>query len=526
MKVIRSQEVPALLHSGSTVAVGGFGAYCCPDELLAALETAHAQAGTPDNFTFVTGIGTGNNTDADIGLNRLRGEGLIGTMIAAHLANCPVIGRMVGDNRFPAFVLPLGVVARLMAATASGEPGVLTHVGKGTFADPQEEACCANQKARESGRKIVEAANIGGKQELFYPAFPVDAALIRATYADEDGNLSFAHEALTGLEMEMAMAAHNSGGLVIAQVEKIVARGSLDPKAVRIHRSVVDYVVVADPVNHRQSYATDAYRAELSGEVRVPAHAIETLPLDVRKVIARRGAMELQPGMVINLGIGIPSGVGSVANEEGIRDITMSLESGPIGGVPVAGVGFAAAVNPESIASLGDTFYLYDGGGLDMTCLGAAEIDEQGNVNVSSFNGRCTGPGGFINISQSTPKVCFMFAFTAGKTEIHPSEGRLHILQDGKGVKFVPRVQQITFSADYARQTGQQVLYITERCVFRLDEKGLLLTEVAPGVDIQRDILDKMCFRPRVSPELKTMDAKIFCTQPMGLCKEANGQHL
>lgn len=513
--------MPALLRGGETVAIGGFGAYCCPDELLKALAEGYA-AGGAGGFTFVTGIGTGNNTDDNIGLNRLRSPGLIGTMIAAHLANCPVIGRMVGAEEFPAFVLPLGVVARLMGAIASNEPGVLTHVGLGTFADPAEEGCRANRKARESGREVVTAVEIGGKRALFYPAFGLDAALIRATYADEDGNLSFDHEALTGLELEMALAAHNSGGIVIAQVEKIVPRGTLNPKLTRVHHSLVDYVVVAQEENHRQSYATEAYRPELSGQSRVEAGEIPPLELDVRKVIARRGAMELKKDMVINLGIGIPSAVGSVAHEEGITGTTLSLESGPMGGVPVAGVGFAAAVNPESIVSLSDTFLLYDGGGLDMTCLGAAEIDRQGNVNVSSFNGRCTGPGGFINISQSTKKVCFLFAFTAGKSEIIPADGKLNIVADGKGVKFVDKAQQITFSADYARRTGQEVLYITERCVFRLGENGPVLTEIAPGVDLEKDIFAQMNFRPEVSPNLKTMDARLFQDAVMGLGAEAN----
>lgn len=517
MKVITAKEAAGLIPGGATVAVGGFGSYGCPDELLAVLADAHRETGTPDNLTVVTGIGTGDNSEEDIGLNRLSGDGLIGTLIAAHLANCPRIGKLVGANRFPAFVLPLGVAAHLFRAIAGGQPGVLTHVGLGTFVDPREDACCANEKARAQGRRLVERVDINGKTSLLYPSFPIDVCLIRATYADTDGNLSFAHEALTGLELEMALAVHNSGGKVIVQVESLVERGSLKPKEVRIHHALVDYVVVAQPEYHRQGYAGSAYRPELSGEVRGPVEALEPLPLDVRKVIARRGVMELRPNMVINLGIGIPSGVGSVANEEGISGTTLSLESGPMGGVPVAGVGFAAAVNAESIQSLSATFDLYDGGGLDMTCLGAAEIDREGNVNVSSFNGRCTGPGGFINISQSTPKVCFMFAFTAGKSDIVPGDGRLDIRQDGKGVKFVEHVQQITFSARYARQTGQEVLYITERCVFRLTDNGLELTELAPGVDLQKDVLDQMGFVPKLADTITPMDQRLFRVEPMGL---------
>lgn len=517
MNIITAKEAAALLTDGSTVAIGGFGAYGCPDQLLDGLVQCHQSMGHPRRLTVFTGIGTGNNTTDNIGLNRLADNDLVETVIAAHLANCPKMGRMVGENGVAAYVLPLGVVAHLLKAMAGHKPGVVTHVGMGTFADPAEDGCRANQKAWDQGRTVVERVTLGGQERLFYPVFPLDACFIRATYADEDGNLSFDHEALTGLELEMALAVHNNGGKVFAQVESIVQRGSLHPKKVRVHHSVVDYVIKAAPEYHRQSYATDLYRPELSGETRIPTDTVAPLPLDIRKVIARRGAMELQPGMVINLGIGIPSGVGSVANEEGITGITLSLESGPVGGVPVAGVGFAAAVNAECIAPLSDTFDFYDGGGLDMTCLGAAEIDQFGNVNVSSFNGRCTGPGGFINISQNTPEVCFLFAFTAGKNDICAEDGKLEIRQDGKGVKFVDKVGQITFSADYAREVGQKVLYITERAVFRLAAGGLELIELAPGVDLQRDVLDQMSFKPLISPNLKLMDDRLFRAQRMGL---------
>ena len=526
MKIITAQEAAGLIADGSTVAIGGFGAYGCPDQLLDAVVQRHRTCGHPAALTVFTGIGTGNNTDDNVGLNRLCDDGLMETLIAAHLANCPKIGRMVGENRLAAYVLPLGVVAHLLRAIAGKQPGVLTHVGLGTFADATQDACRANDRARAQGRTVVERIDVGGKQQLFYPAFPVDACLIRATYADEDGCLSFDHEALTGLELEMALAVHNSGGKVFAQVEDVVARGSLHPKKVRIHHTLVDYVIKASPEFHTQSYATPRYRPELSGEIRIPTAAIEPLPLDIRKVIARRGAMELRDGMVMNLGIGIPSGVGAVANEEGIAHTTLSLESGPIGGVPVAGVGFAAAVNPQSIMSLSETFDFYDGGGLNMTCLGAAEIDRNGNVNVSSFNRRCTGPGGFINISQSTPKVYFMCAFTAGKTEIQVGDGKLSIRKDGAGVKFVEKVQQVTFSADYARQTGQEVLYITERAVFRLTDGGIQLVELAPGADLQRDVLDQMGFRPLIAPELRTMDSRLFQERPMGIKFENSKEEL
>ena len=518
MKIITEKEVSNIVTSDSTVAIGGFGAYCCPDQLLEEIAESYRTAHTPSNLTVVTGIGTGDNTIGSRGLNRLGEEGLIGTLIAAHLANCPKIGKMVGDNLFPAYVVPLGVMAHLFRAIAGKQPGVLTHVGMNTFADPREEACCANQKAVDQNREIVRYVDLGDTDALLYRSFPLDFCLIRATYADEDGNLSFIKEALTGLELEMATAVHNCGGKVIVQVEQIVPRGSLPAKEVRIHHSMVDYVLVAKPEYQHQGYAAEEYRPELAGQARVATDAIAELPLDIKKVIARRGAMELKRDMVINLGIGIPSCVGPVANEEHIEGTTLSLESGPIGGVPVAGVGFAAAINAEMIASLADTFDMYDGGGLDMTCLGAAEIDRFGNVNVSKFNGKCTGPGGFINISQTTPEVCFLFQFTAGKSDIRPEDGKLVIVQDGKPVKFVKdKVQQITFSAEYAKRIGQKVLYITERAVFELGEDGLVLTEIAPGVDLQRDILDQMAFAPRVSEHLKEMDDRLFRPEPMGL---------
>ncbi|MBP1736345.1 MAG: 3-oxoacid CoA-transferase [Oscillospiraceae bacterium] len=518
VKFIPAQEAVGLIRDNATVGVGGFGAYCGADELFVALAERFKETRHPANITIVAGICTGDNSREPRGLNRLAEPGLIGTVFAAHLANPPLISEMVGGNRVPGYTLPLGVILHLFRAIAGKKPGVLTHVGLNTFADPRVEGCKANDLARAQNREVVELVNIGGKECLFYPSFNMDVCLIRGTYADEDGNISMDHEALMGPELELAAAVHNCGGIVICQVEEIVLRGTIHPKRVRIHNSLVDYVVKATPQLHRQGYATDAYRPELSGELRCPANAIKPMELSIRKVIARRAAMELRPDMVINLGIGIPSGVGSVANEENIAgQLTLSLESGPIGGVPVEGVGFAAAVNPESICNICDMLDCYDGGLLSMTCLGSAEIDENGNVNVSRFGIRCTGPGGFINISQTTPKVCFLGAFTAGKCDVEIKDGSMNIKADGTGIKFIKKVQQITFSADYARKTSQDIMYITERAVFRLVEGGIMLTEIAPGIDLQKDILDKMEFKPLIAKELKTMDERIFRVEKMGL---------
>ena len=317
---------------------------------------------------------------------------------------------------------------------------------------------------------------------------------------------------------ELAAATHNSGGIVIAQVRGIVSRGSLPPKGVRVHHPMVDYVVVnTDPALHMQSHAAQL-RPELSGQLRRPTDSIPPMPLDNRKLIARRGALELRPDCLINLGIGIPSGVGVVANEEGIAQrITLSLESGPQGGVPVEGAGFGSAVNAEAIYTVADTLELYDGGMLDLSFLGAAEVDCHGNVNVSKFGSRCTGPGGFVNISQNTKRVFFTGTFTAGGLKEEVRDGRLVILQEGRSKKFRRQVEQITFSGDYAVKSGQDVTFLTERAVLKLTPDGLMLTEIAPGVELEQDILAQMEFRPLISPELREMDHRIFQAGPMGL---------
>ncbi|MBR1814054.1 MAG: 3-oxoacid CoA-transferase [Lachnospiraceae bacterium] len=521
VKILTAREAVELIKDNDTVALGGFGAYSAPDELFAAVADRFAETGHPMGLTCMTGISAGNfDKEHGVGLSRLKADGLMTTLIAGHIGNPPDVANLVGANKIAGYILPLGVVMHLFRAMAGRQPGIISKVGLGTYADPREEGCMGNDKAREQGREIVKLLNIDGEDYLFYKSVPLNVCLLRGTYADEDGNISIAHEALTEAQSQIAAAVHNNGGTVIFQVEDIVARGSIPPREVRVHKSLVDVVVKASPETQRQSYAVNEYHPELTGEIRVPVNAIAPMKMSLRKVIARRGAMELKPGCVINLGIGIPSGVGSVANEEGIGDqMTLSLESGPIGGVPVEGLGFGGSVNADQIAPIPDTFDLYDGGFLDMTCLGAAEIDKEGNVNVSKFGTRCTGPGGFINISQNTPKVCFMLGFTATKPELAFEDGRLNIVKDGEGVKFVEKVQQITFSGAYARKTGQKVLYITERAVFELREGGVTLTEIAPGADLEKDILAHMGFKPQIAEDLKEMDSRLFREGKMGLGK-------
>lgn len=507
-KLISKEQAAALIHSDSTLAVGGFGAYGAPETLLQALADRFDADRQPANLTVTCGISPGDNSKGNNGLNRIAKQGLIETIIAGHFANPPLIAEMIGRNEIAAYALPLGVMVHLYDAIAGHKPALVTNVGLGTFADPLNEGCKANPKTVEQNREIVERVSIGGHECLAYKPFPINACFIRAYAADENGSLSLQDDPLGDYSLNMAAATHNTGGIVIAEVRHIVSAGSLHPRKVRIHAPLVDYVVLADEDKYRQGYAA-AFRPELCGDIRVPVDSLEPMPMSSRKIIARRGAMELTEGCVINLGIGMPSGIGAVANEEGIS-CTLSLESGPQGGVPVEGLGFGGSANPEIIYHLSDIFHLYDGGVLSRTFLGAAEIDASGNVNVSKFGTRCTGPGGFINISQNTPCVCFVGTFTADGLREEVREGKLVILQEGRQKKFVSAVQQITFSGAYATKTNQKIMYITERAVFELRPEGVVLTEIAPGVELEKDILAQMEFTPILSEDLKLMDERIF----------------
>ena len=414
-------------------------------------------------------------------------------------------------------MLPQGVASHLLRAIAGKKMGVFTHVGLKTFVDPRLEGCKVNDLARRSG-DVVKLLSIEGKDQLFFPSFPINVCFIRGTIADEDGNLTLHREAAVSEQLEMAAATRNSGGIVVVQVEKVVTRNSLKPHDVKVHSSMVDYIVEGSKEMNIQTWLSPDYHPEWAGEYRVPLSSSAPMPLTERKVIARRGALELKPGMLVNLGLGMPDGVASVAAEEGFVDqITLSIESGVLGGVPLPGLGIGAGVNATAIYKQPDMFDYYDGGGIDLSCLGAAQIDPKGNVNVSKFGGRVVGPGGFINISQNAKKVCFCGTFVAGKQKLDIKDGRLNILQDGDGIKFVKELEQVTFSGEYSFEVGQEVLYITERAVFRVTDRGLTLTEIAPGVNLEKHILAKMNFVPAIAKDLKTMDSRLFREQQMGL---------
>ncbi|MEM6903097.1 MAG: CoA-transferase [Pseudomonadota bacterium] len=405
------------------------------------------------------------------------------------------------------------MISHMFRDIAAGKPGVITKVGLGTFVDPRLEGGKINKVSTDD---LVQLMEINGEERLFYPCHPIQVALLRGTTADEAGNLTLEREALILDNLAMAMAARNSGGVVIAQVERVVAKGSLNPRDVVVPAALVDAVVVAEPENHAQTFATD-YSPYFSGEARARSKGQEPMELGDRKVIARRCALELPVNGVVNLGIGMPEGVAAVAAEERMLEhVTLTAEPGVIGGLPASGLDFGAATNTDAIISQNAQFDFYDGGGLDMACLGMAQVDAEGNVNVSRFGGRLAGAGGFINISQNARKVVFAGTFRAGGLNLNIGDGRLEILNEGRSPKFIEKVEQVTFSGRQAVADGKPVIYVTERAVFELTDQGLALTEVAPGIDIERDIIKQMGFAPLVG-DPKEMDPAIFDQALIGL---------
>ena len=510
-KIVTAEQAVAILQDGDVLATTGYGGHGTPEQLLVALEMRFLATGAPQNLTLVHSTGQGDARDS--GLNRLAHKGLLRRLISGYFGLTPKLEQLVVSDSIEAYNFPEGCILQLYRDIASGKPGTFSKVGVGTFIDPRQEGGKMNASTSE---ELVEVVELIGEEWLFFKAFPINVVFLRGTTADTNGNISIEREALVLEDLALAMAARNCGGHVICQVERIAESGTLPARQVRIPGILVDCVVVAEPENHQQNYGT-SYNPSFSGEIRIPPRSVEPMPLNERKVIARRCAMELRANAIINLGIGMPEGIGSVCNEERIeRYITLTADPGIFGGVPMSGLDFGAAMNPTALVDHTASFDFIDGGGLDIAFLGFGQCDGAGNVNASKFGKRIPGCGGFINISQNSRKVVFVGTFTASGLKIAVAEGSLRIEQEGRNRKFPGAVEQITYSGPVAMQKKQSVLFITERCVFRLTEAGMRLIEVAPGIDIARDILPGLAFSPKIENPL-LMDERIFNPEPMGL---------
>jgi len=527
-KFITAQDAAKLIPDGATVGLAGMGLSGWAEEIACAIRDSYRETGHPKDLNLKQGSALGDwgygnqfvgwnrskreggpdNDHGNRGATRLgeAGPGLVKKWTSAHIGSAFTLCDQARKNQLESYCLPQGVIINLWREIGAGRPGLLTKVGLGTFVDPRIEGGRMNECAKD---ELVKVVNFEGDEYLFYPGFKVDVALLRGTIADENGNISFARESVINEGFAVANATKNSGGIVIVQVEYLAKKETLPAKDIKIPGALVDYVVQArDPKSCWQAEG-DYWEPSFSGEIRKPLTAIDPLPLDERKVICRRCAMELKKGDLINLGVGMPADIAKVVNEEGLIDlVTMSTESGMVGGVPSALPSFGSAYNPEAIITPNEMFDLISGGGLSMTCLGIGEVDKDGNNNVSRMGSRLTGPGGFIDISSNTPKVIFAGTLV-GKAKVKVGDGRLEILEEGAIRKFVDQVGQITFSGKYAPDT-QEVLYVTERAVFKLIDHKLTLIEIAPGVDLDKDVLGQMGFRPEISPDLKTMDSALF----------------
>jgi propionate CoA-transferase len=503
-KIITAEEAVLHIRDGDTVAIGGTGGGIAePTDLILALEKQFLETTSPRGLTFIHVTGLGDRADG--GMCHLAHAGLVKRNIGGHYDYIPKMAQLASENKIEAYNLPQGVLSQLFRETAAKRPGLITHVGLRTFVDPRVEGGKLNEITKED---LVKVIVFEGQEKLFYRSYSCNIAFLRGTSADEDGNVSMEEEAALLDNLAIAQAVRNNGGKVFVQVKRIVQRHTLHPKSIRIPGILVDGIVVSP--NQRQTVAS-YYNPAYSGEIRIPLEEIPSLPYDERKIIAMRAAMEIPGKKVVNLGVGISGLVGIAAKEMGLSyDFEFVVEQGVIGGIPSGGIEFGAASNPAAIIDSPSQFDFFDGGGLELACLGMAQVDIQGNVNVSKLGKRIIGCGGFINIAQNAKQIVFCGTFTAGGLKISVENGKLNILEEGKHNKFVRQVDQITFSGQYARETGQKVLYVTERAVFSLGERGLVLEEIAPGVDLEKHILAHMEMAPLLSPDLKEMDSRLF----------------
>jgi propionate CoA-transferase len=503
---LSAAEAVAHIPDGATVAWSGIQLSGFAEEVAIAIEDAFLEKGHPRQLTVVHPAGIGNFKDA--GLHHLGHEGLTAKWLGAHTSASPAMQKLVHEGGCQAQFVPQGPLAQLLREIAGHRPGVISKVGLGTFIDPRLEGGKGNSATTEDYVRFIE---FDGDAYLFYPAFPVDVAVIRATTADELGNLSMEDEALFLGQLTLAEAAKNSGGIVIAQVKYRARAGSLHPQMVRIPSPLVDFVVVASSLELHPQSAAALFNPAMSGQIKAPLAAVAPLPMDEMLVVLRRAMMEITPGATLNCGFGYPDAMGSVVAQEDVVDLVkLTTEAGAIGGAPGKFLYFGTSTNPEALIEQEAMFDWYNGGGLDIGFLGLAQTDRQGNVNVSRFSGRSVGPGGFIDVSQAAKSLVYCGSLTAGGLEVATGNGEMRIVHEGKYKKFLDEVEQVTFSGAEAGRRGQRVLYVTERAVFELREGTMTLTEIAPGIDLERDVLAQMDFVPAIAEPLGRMAAEIF----------------
>jgi propionate CoA-transferase len=516
MKVVSASEAARLVGDGASVIVSGSGGgHAVPETVIAALGRRFVDEGAPKNLCLIHVVGIGDRISK--GAANFAHPGMVKRVITSALIDSPVFIDMALEDKIEAWTLPQGVLSQMMREIAAGRPGVITKTGLHTFVDPRQRGGRQSESAKED---LVELLNIDGEEWLRFKPFPIDVAILRGTTADEDGNITMEEEAIFGEMLSTAQAARHNGGIVIVQVKRMAKRGSLPAKTVKIPGILVDYVVV--DAEQRQTYATH-YNPSYAGELRVPLAAFNPLPFTERKIVVRRAAMELKPGDVCNLGAGMSTGISTVAAEEQILDrIILTNEQGFIGGAPLTGPDSGAAQNYDAAIDQPYQFDFYDGGGIDCAFLSFVEVDAEGNVNISRFGQKIVGIGGFVNISQNAKKVVFSGTFTAGGLEVACENGELRIIEEGRHSKFVRAIEQISYSGPFAREQGRQAIFVTERAVFRIVDGALELIEIAPGIDLEKNILAHMEFRPKIADPLKRMDARIFRPQPMNLLTDPN----
>lgn len=520
-KIVTIQQVVDMIQDGDEILFNAFGSMGFPEEIVIALGQKFDQVGHPCDLKYITGAGQGVWNETDM-IEHISKEGMVSKVTSSHFVPMRNISRLLNENKIEAYNIPLGIYSHLVRSSASRKPGVLSKVGVKTFIDPRIGGGAMNQVSKKS---IAEVMTIDGEEYLFYKALKPTVTLLKGTSVDCNGNVTMEKEAILGDPYECAMCAKAWGGRVIVQVERVLGNQS-NHRLVKIPSALIDAIVVVP--TQKQSFV-EQYNPAMSGEWIVPEDQVQAqldriMELNAKatgstsksrgvehEIIARRAALELDDNYVVNLGIGIPEQVPLAAQGiNPVNNLTLTVEAGTIRGYAVGGVCFGAGINTEVLQEQGKQFDFYDGGGLDATFVGAMQVDPVGNVNVSKSGKNVIGVGGFINLTVAAKKVIFCFPFSGGGTQLQLEEGKLTIVQEGRYVKFKQAVEQISFSGESASTTGQKILYVTERAVFQLTTEGIMLTEIAPGINLEQDILSKMEFTPLISPELKEMDAKIF----------------